>query len=74
MATLFERKIPANLAANYVLSINRSVTADVDKAVVHDAPEIVSGGWEDCRKNKTEFDKSLCDHPCSLLRGAQLAG
>jgi hypothetical protein len=51
MATLFERQITADLAANHMLSINRSVTADVDKAVVDDAPEIVAGGREDWRKN-----------------------
>ncbi len=69
MATLFEREIPADLAANHVRSINRSVTADVDKAVVHDAPDIVASRWEDCWKNKTEFDESFRDHRSSLWAG-----
>src|SRR5580658_1144368 len=68
MATILEGEVPADLAANHVVSVNRSVTADVDEIVVHDAPEIVAGGWEDCRKNKTEFDQSIRDHSCSLWR------
>jgi hypothetical protein len=34
---------PRQLAANHVLSINRSVAADVDEVIVHDAAEIVGG-------------------------------
>jgi len=42
-----------------VFSIDWSVTADVDEPVVHDASEIITGRWEDLRKNKTEFDQSF---------------
>jgi len=42
-----------------VCSIDWSVTADVDEAVVYDASEIVTCRWENLRKNNTDFDQSF---------------
>jgi hypothetical protein len=58
-ATFLQRQFPTDFAANHVLSVYRSVTADVDKISVHDAPEIVTRGWEDCWKLETKFDKAI---------------
>jgi hypothetical protein len=45
MAPLFKRQISTDLSPNDVFSIDGTVTADVDKAVVDDAREVVTRRW-----------------------------
>ncbi len=52
-ATFFQRQIPTDFAANQVLSVYGSMTADVDKATIQKPPEIVTRGREDCWKRPT---------------------
>ena len=66
LAPLIEGKIPSDLSTNDAVSIDGSVTSDVDQVAVNDAGQIVPFRRKRLWKDHSKFGQSLSDHGGSL--------